>query len=102
MSLRKRLLFCAVQTVFAAATVPASAGVKPEHPRFADRFNAANTTHDGHLTLAQAQAAHMGGVARQFAAIDSQGKGYVTIDDVRAYHRQQAAAKAAASTGVTP
>ena len=61
--------------------------------RFREKFEAANTTHDGHLTLQQAQAGHMGGVARNFAAIDTQNKGYVTIDDVQAWRRQMHAAR---------
>jgi hypothetical protein len=61
--------------------------------RFLDRFNAANTTHDGRLTLQQAQAANMPWLAQHFAAIDSQQKGYITVQDVRAYRQQLRAAR---------
>jgi hypothetical protein len=59
--------------------------------RFLDRFNAANSSRDGQLTLQQAQAAHMPWVARNFAAIDTQQKGYVTVQDVRSYRQQMRA-----------
>ena len=61
-----------------------------------ERFEAANTTHDGKLTLDQAQAGHMIRVARNFDAIDSAHHGYVTEDDIRAYNRSQRAARKAA------
>ncbi len=60
------------------------------------RFDAANTPHDGHLTLAQAQSG-MPMVARNFAAIDTQNKGYVTMDEIRAYNRARRAERAAKS-----
>ncbi len=56
------------------------------------RFNGANTSHDGHLTLEQAQAG-MPAVARNFAAIDSGNKGYVTVEDIRAYNQARRAAR---------
>jgi hypothetical protein len=65
--------------------------------RFLDRFNAANTTHDGRLTLQQAQAANMPWVSQNFAAIDSQHKGYITVQDVRAYRQEMRAAGLGAS-----
>jgi hypothetical protein len=54
--------------------------------KFIARFDAANTTHDGHLTLAQAQAAGMHGIVKHFAAIDTTNKGYVTLQDIQAWH----------------
>jgi hypothetical protein len=79
----------------AAQTIPpapsqehASKATGAQAHRFLDRFNAANTTHDGRLTLQQAQAANMPWVSQHFAAIDSQQKGYITIQDVRAYRQQ--------------
>ncbi len=54
--------------------------------RFRDRFEAANTTHDGKLTLEQAQAAHMGMMVKNFAAIDADKKGYITLQDVKTWH----------------
>jgi hypothetical protein len=70
---------------------PPEQGQHPRAQRFLDRFQAANTTGDGHLTLAQAQAGHMPMVVRNFDAIDAQHKGYVTLQDVRAYRRQMRA-----------
>ncbi len=58
-----------------------------------ERFEAANTTHDGRLTLGQAQAAHMPLLVKNFAAIDQGQKGYVTEDDLRAFIRQRIAAR---------
>lgn len=61
-----------------------------------DRFETANTTHDGKLTRDQAEAGHMPRVARNFDAIDTGHRGYVTEDDIRAYNRSQRAARKAA------
>ena len=52
---------------------------------FLMKFYAANTTHDGHLTLAQAQAAGLKPVADHFADIDVQKRGYVTFYDIAAW-----------------
>ncbi|MEJ0015175.1 MAG: hypothetical protein WDN25_01170 [Acetobacteraceae bacterium] len=48
------------------------------------RFEQANVTNDGHLTLEQAKTKYKA-VARHFAAIDKDNKGYVTLDDIRGY-----------------
>jgi hypothetical protein len=53
--------------------------------KFQEKFAAANTTHDGHLTLAQAQAAKMRPIVDHFAEIDSQKLGYVTVNEVEAW-----------------
>ncbi len=53
---------------------------------FLEKFYAANTTHDGHLTLAQAKAGNMPRVADNFTAIDTQHRGYVTLYDIQAWH----------------
>ena len=55
--------------------------------KFEARFDAANTTHDGKLTLEQAKAGKMGALVKQFAAIDATKKGYVTKDEVEAYRK---------------
>ena len=60
--------------------------------RLLRRFEAANTTHDGHLTLAQARAAPMPRVVKNFGAIDADHKGFVTVQDIRSFvlaHRGQ-------------
>lgn len=51
-----------------------------------DKFNAANTSHDGHLTLAQAQAAGLAPVVAHFGDIDTAHRGYVTFNEVQAWH----------------
>ena len=48
-------------------------------------FYAANTTHDGHLTLAQAKAAKLERVADHFSEIDVAKRGYVTFYDIEAW-----------------
>jgi hypothetical protein len=54
------------------------------------RFQQANTSHDGHLTLDQAKSGYKT-VARHFAAIDQDKKGYVTEEDIRNYLKSQRA-----------
>ncbi len=56
-----------------------------------DRFNAANTTHDGRLTLAQATAAGLKPVVKHFAEIDTAKRGYVTFNEVQAWHMDEMA-----------
>ena len=52
------------------------------------RFEQANSTHDGHLTLEQAKSGYKT-IARHFDAIDQDKKGYITEDDIRAYNKTQ-------------
>lgn len=52
---------------------------------YAERFAAANTTHDGKLTLEQARAGRMRSIVKNFAAMDAEKRGYVTFDQVTAY-----------------
>ena len=63
---------------------------EPAHKRLTmeQRFQAANVTHDGHLTEEQAQTGYKS-IARHFAAIDKDKKGYVTEDDIHAYNKTQ-------------
>jgi hypothetical protein len=63
---------------------------KPTHVRVTmpQHFEQANITHDGHLTLDQAKAGYKS-IARHFAAIDQDKKGYITEDDIRAYNKAQ-------------
>jgi hypothetical protein len=63
----------------------------------AQRFEAANTTHDGHLTLAQAKSANMTRVYKNFDQIDTAKKGYVTIDDLHAFNRARRHARSKSS-----
>ncbi|WP_297371241.1 hypothetical protein [Acidocella sp.] len=48
-------------------------------------FYTANTTHDGHLTLAQAKAANFRPVIDHFAEIDVKKRGYITFYDIEAW-----------------
>ena len=81
-----------------ALQAPQAGAAQPHHGRrtFQERFDAANTTHDGHLTLEQARAGRMVAVARDFAAIDTTQKGYVTADDIKAHRRAVRLARKAA------
>ena len=82
---------------------PAASTSAPAHRRgrtFQERFDAANVTHDGHLTQEQARA-HMPSVARDFADIDTTHKGYVTADEIRAHSRAARAARRAAKKAAT-
>ncbi len=65
------------------------------HRTLQERFDEANVTHDGHLTLEQARA-KMPAVARDFAAIDADRKGYVTVDQIKEHTREARAARRAA------
>lgn len=66
-----------------------------KHRPLSERFAEANTTHDGHLTLAQARAAKMNEVVRDFGLIDKDKKGYVTVDGIKEFRRARRAARAA-------
>lgn len=72
----------------AAATPSVPASVPASHHRYAweRQFVRANTSHDGHLTLQQAVKGYIT-VARHFRQIDVRHRGYVTLDDIRAWHR---------------
>jgi len=80
---------------------PGMAG-PPQHMKMADHFAAANVTHDGRLTLDQAQASGWKMVVRHFQDIDRDHKGYVTLQDVREFHKEVHAAKAAQQGGPPP
>ena len=60
-------------------------GMRPPHMTMSQRFDTANTSNDGRLTLEQAQAAHMGRIVKNFAQIDADRKGYVTKQDIQAW-----------------
>ena len=61
-------------------------------------FDAANTSHDGHLTKAQAEQSGWGRVSKHFDEIDTDHKGWITVDQIHGFnkshrkHRKDAAA----------
>jgi hypothetical protein len=88
-----RILVSLVAIAAFTATAYAQQATQPSthgHRTMAHRFEQANTTHDGHLTLEQAKAGYKS-VAQHFSAIDRDKKGYVTEEDVRAYFKEQRA-----------
>ncbi len=73
----------------------ATTGTGRRRATLQQRFDEANTTHDGHLTQEQARA-KMPAVARQFSEIDTANHGYVTVDEIREHSKQVRAARRAA------
>lgn len=78
-----RIHLALVLPVLLAMQAPAHAS---QHLTLHQRFEQANTTHDGHLTAEQAKLG-MKSVARHFDAIDKDHKGYVTEADIHAYYK---------------
>ncbi len=83
------------------AEVPPAKRVKlgSKHVRMTlqQRFDAANTTHDGHLTKEQATTAKWRYVVSHFAAMDSGSKGYVTVAEIHEFASKARAARKAAT-----
>lgn len=75
---------------FPALAQPAAPNAPPNEARqrvtWQQRFVNANLPGDGRLTLEQARTGYPT-VARNFNDIDLDGKGYVTQDDIRAWHK---------------
>jgi hypothetical protein len=73
------------------APQPAVSSQRMEHAmqQLQVRFAAANTTHDGKLTQAQA-AQGMPMVARNFDQIDTQKAGYITLPQIEQFMQQRA------------
>lgn len=72
------------------------------HLTMRQRFEAANTAHDGRLTLEQAEASHMPRIVQNFQAIDRDRKGYVTLQDLHEWMQARRAARAAGEGGAPP
>ena len=85
-------------TTAPAAAAPAATEAEPSRSRrsMTERFAAANTTHDGKLTLEQARAGRLRAVVRDFDQIDPTHRGYVTLDEIKAHQSAQRAAHRAA------
>ncbi|WP_239993541.1 EF-hand domain-containing protein [Polynucleobacter paneuropaeus] len=64
-------------------TAQAQTQISAEDKEIVAKFKAADKNHDGKLTLAEAQAG-MPRVAAHFSYIDSEGRGYVTLDQILA------------------
>ncbi len=82
-------------TATPTTATPTTAATRRTGRTLQERFDEANTTHDGHLTLEQARA-KMPSVARDFTAMDTEKKGYVTEEQIRDYRREKRAATRAA------
>lgn len=78
------------------ATAPRTTAERRGRRSIEERFTAANTTHDGKLTLEQARSGRLRAVARDFDQIDSTKRGYVTIEEIKAHQSSQRAARRAA------
>jgi hypothetical protein len=63
---------------------PGPYGRRPYRETLEQRFSAANTAHDGKLTLDQAKAG-LPYAARHFSDIDKDHHGYVTVKEIRAF-----------------
>jgi hypothetical protein len=88
------LLCCASTVTFAQSAAPQ--GANPQRmermaQQLQTRFSNANTTHDGKLTRAQAEAG-MPRVAQHFDEIDTQKAGYVTLPQIAAFMQERGAA----------
>jgi hypothetical protein len=88
----RQILAVLAISAFASHALADDAPAKRTHMSWEARFAEANTAHDGHLTLDEAKAGYKT-VARHFHDIDTDGKGYVTENDVRAWHATQKAAR---------
>lgn len=82
----------------AAAPVATGDGAPPAQPgrkrlTWEERFEQANLGRNGRLTLEEAKGGYRS-IARNFSNIDATNKGYVTLDDIRAWRAQQKAARA--------
>jgi hypothetical protein len=87
------LALCIASTAAMAQTAPqpmaGSQRMERMEQQLQARFAAANTTHDGKLTLAQAQAG-MPRIAQYFEQIDTQKQGYVTLAQIEQFVAQRA------------
>jgi hypothetical protein len=88
------LPLCAAPAFAQSPAPPQVVAPTPAHTRLTweQRFAQANISHDGHLTLEQAKGGYLS-IARHFAEIDAEHKGFVTLDDIRAWHKQQREAR---------
>lgn len=76
----------------AAAAGPGPGGSGRGRHAMAERFAAADTNGDGHLTLAEAQAARWHRVVDHFSVIDTDHDGTITLAELRAWRNANRAA----------
>jgi CubicO group peptidase (beta-lactamase class C family) len=67
-----------------SARADAKADAEKRDKEIEERFQAADRDHDGKLTLSEAKAG-MPRVAKGFDKIDKDKKGYVTVDQIKAF-----------------
>lgn len=79
------------QKVMAAAPMPAQTLPEAVTQRLKARFDAADVNRTGTLTRAQAEAGGFGFIALNFEAMDRQGRGVVSFDDIRTFLRARGA-----------
>ena len=100
--MRRFLVLTLLSATALALVLPAAAQdqSKDDHPpaqhtrlTWEEHFTQANKAQDGHLTLDEAKAGYPT-ISRHFRAIDVDGKGFVTENDVRAWKALQKAARA--------
>jgi hypothetical protein len=96
------LILLSATAVALVSVLPAAAQDQPkdEHPAaqharltWEEHFTQANKAQDGHLTLDEAKAGYPT-ISRNFRAIDVDGKGFVTENDIRAWKALRKAARA--------
>lgn len=75
--------FLAIFSVLAIAVTQAFAQESFRDRQIDERFAAADKNHDGKLTLDEAKSG-MPRVAANFDKIDTQNRGYVTVDQIKA------------------
>lgn len=81
---------------------PAASSHHKHSQTLQQRFDAANTSHDGRLTKDQAVAAKWGYVTSHFSSIDKNHNGYVTVDDIRSYSKARRATHHKSTTTPAP
>ena len=81
----------AIVSALALATVAVTAAAQQPAPRpgghFLERFQAADTDRNGAISLPEAEA-NLPRIARDFAAIDANHDGLVTLEELKAAHQQ--------------
>ena len=97
------LLALALVAGSTAVLAQATASPQPQQMRakIAERFATADVNHDGKLTRAEAESG-MPMVAKNFDQIDKSHKGYVTLDDIKAYSQARMADRQATKSGSAP